>query len=198
MPNKSLLTVGYSTHEWPEFLALLRSAGVTAIADVRSHPQARLPQYRREHLEPALKREGIAYVFLGDCLGARRTESECYVDDRADYGLVAKLPKFREGIARLEKGAAEYRIALMCAEKEPLDCHRGVLICRTLVDEGWEVGHLLADGAIEPHAETEDRMIEWMGVDPLLDAATPHAELLKRAYHERGLEVSYHRPAENE
>lgn len=198
MRSKSILTVGYSTHEWQEFISLLRGAGITAIADVRSHPQARLPQYRREQLESGLKTEGIAYVFLGNHLGARRVESECYIGDRADYELVAKLPAFLEGLNRLERGAAEYRIALMCAEKEPLHCHRGVLIARALVEADWEVGHLLADGTVESHAETEQRMIDWMGVDPLLDSGTPRKELLNRAYRELGLEVSYHRPADQE
>ncbi len=198
MSHPKILTVGYSTHEWPDFLALLRGAGVTAIADVRSHPQARLPQYRREHLEPGLKAEGIAYAFLGDHLGARRVEPECYIGDRADYERVAKLPAFREGLARLERGVAEYTIALMCAEKEPLDCHRGVLIARALSESGWQVSHLLADGTIESHTETEDRMIDWMGVDPLLDSSTPRDELLNRAYNELGLEVSYHRTSREE
>lgn len=195
---RSIYTVGYSTHEWPAFLALLRGAGITAIADVRSHPQARLPSYRQENLAPALRAEGIAYVFLGDHLGARRVEPECYIEGRADYDRVAQLPAFREGIARLERGSADHKIALMCAEKEPLDCHRGVLICRTLVDEGWRVGHVLADGSVEDHRGTEQRMIAMVGVDPLLDAAVDPGELRRRAYHERGLEVSYHLPEDED
>lgn len=191
MTAPAIFTVGYSTHEWPEFLALLRAAGVTVVADVRSHPAARLPQYRQEILAPALRAEGIAYVFLGKELGARREEPECYLDGRADYERIAHLPAFREGIARLERGAAEHAIALLCAEKEPLDCHRGVLISRLLSREGWRVRHLLADGSIEEHAETERRLIEWMGVDPLLDAGSDRAALLERAYFERGLEVAY-------
>lgn len=188
---RAILTVGYSTHEWPAFLALLRGAGVTAVADVRSHPQARLPSYRQENLAPALRREGIAYVFLGTELGARRTEPGCYLEGRADYDLVAELPAFRDGITRLERGAAEHTIALLCAEKEPLDCHRGVLIARVLVEAGWRVGHVLADGSIEDHADTEKRLVARVGTDPLLDANQPWAELRDRAYRERGRETAY-------
>lgn len=194
--SPEILTVGYSTHEWPDFLALLRGVGVTAIADVRSHPTARLPSYRQENLAPALRAEGIAYVFLGDELGARRVEPECYVEDRADYGRIERLPKFREGVARLERGAAEHTIALMCAEKEPLDCHRGVLISRVLTEEGWQVGHVLADGSIEPHATTEDRLVEIVGVDPLLDGLAGRDKLVERAYSERGLQIAYQRPSD--
>ena len=189
----SVFTVGYSTHEWPEFLSLLAAAGVTAVADVRSHPTARLPAYRRENLAPALRAAGIAYVFLGKELGARREEPGCYVDGRADYGLVARLPAFRAGVARLERGAAEHVIALLCAEREPLDCHRGVLISPVLTAEGWRVRHLLPGGAVEEHADTERRLLAMVGSDPLLDAGRSAAELLARAYAERGRQIAYRR-----
>ncbi|MEQ8846196.1 DUF488 domain-containing protein [Botrimarina sp.] len=192
--SREIFTVGYSTHEWPGFLALLQRAGVTAVADVRSHPAARLPQYRQETLAPALRDAGIAYVFLGEELGARRVEPECYIDGRADYDRIARLPAFREGIARLQRGAELHTITLLCAEREPLDCHRGVLVSRVLSQAGWRVRHLLADGTVEEHAQTERRLVEWMGVDPLLDAAADPGELLRRAYFERALEVAYRPP----
>lgn len=193
MSKPALYTVGYSTHEWPDFLTLLRATRITAIADVRSHPQARLPQYRQEHLSVALRAEGIAYVFLGGELGARRTERECYVDGRADYGRITELPAFRRGVERLEEGAKRYTIALMCAEREPLDCHRGVLIAPVLKQAGWAVRHLLADGSIEEHQQTEARLVARMGVDPLIDALADDKELLRRAYQERGAEIAYRR-----
>jgi uncharacterized protein (DUF488 family) len=130
--SRTIYTVGYSTHEWPAFVALLRGAGITALADVRSNPQARLPQYRQENLAPGLRAAGVAYVWLGKELGARRDERECFVNGQVDYELVADLPIFRAGVTRLEKGVAEHTVTLMCAEREPLDCHRGVLIARVL------------------------------------------------------------------
>lgn len=197
MSNRLLFTIGYSTHEWPAFVALLRGSGVTAVADVRSNPSARLPQYRREQLAEGLKSEGIAYVWLGRELGARRDEPGAYVDGRVDYERVAMLPAFREGVARLERGVAEHTIALMCAEREPLDCHRGVLIARVLKAEEWDVRHLLADGSLEEHAETERRLVAIVGTDSLLDATTGYDSLLKRAYRERGLLLSYRRPSDD-
>ncbi|TWT99175.1 hypothetical protein Pla108_01090 [Botrimarina colliarenosi] len=197
MSRSTIYTVGYSTHEWPDFLRLLRAAGITALADVRSNPQARLPQYRQENLAPALRAEGIAYVWLGKELGARRDEPECYVEGRADYELVAQLPAFREGITRLERGASDHAIALMCAEREPLDCHRGLLIARVLTNEGWRVRHLLADGAIEEHSDTERRLVERVGVDPLLDAGADFTTLVDRAYRELGGALSYEPPSQD-
>lgn len=183
----TIYTVGYSTHEWETFLALIKQAGITAVADVRSHPNSRLEQYRRENLSPALQREGIVYVFLGDELGARRSETECYVDERVDYELVAKIPAFLQGINRLTEGIKQYRIAMLCAEKEPLDCHRGLLIARHLTELGWQVIHLLADGSQEAHKDTEQRMIKMVGIDPLFDGVLSHEEKLARAYHEQAM-----------
>lgn len=183
--DPTIYTVGYSTHEWADFLSLLKNAKITAVADVRSHPTARLEQYRRENLSPALRREGIEYVFLGDELGARREEEECYAEGRVDYELVAGLPAFKKGINRLKDGVKQYRIAMLCAEKEPLDCHRGLLIARHLSELGWQINHLLADGSVETHQEAEQRLIQIAGTDPLFDGDLSYKEKLVRAYQER-------------
>ena len=85
------------------------------------------------------------------------------------------------GVARVVGGAAEYRIALMCAEKEPLDCHRTHLVAKELDADGVEVMHILADGGIERHARTMDRQPkedsgrkpeEDMFPDALIEATT--------------------------
>jgi uncharacterized protein (DUF488 family) len=202
MVMPTVFTVGYSTHEWSAFVALLRFAGVTAIADVRSTPYGRLVEYRREEIAVGLKREGVAYAWLGEELGARRDEPHAYRDGRVDYEAVMTLPAFREGIKRLTAGAERHTIALMCAEREPLDCHRSLLIARALSAEGWRVRHILpgmggAPPRIEEHTETEWRLVELVGVDPLLDRATPHEELVRRAYRERSRTVSYALPHED-
>ena len=185
--DTTIYTVGYSTHEWADFLSLLKNAKITAVADVRSHPTARLEQYRRENLSPALRREGIEYVFLGDELGARREEEESYVDGRVDYELVARLPAFKKGIDRLKEGVKQYRIAMLCAEKEPLVCHRSLLIARHLKQLGWQVIHLHADGTEETHQDAEQRMISMVGIDPLFDGELSHEEKLDRAYREQAI-----------
>ncbi|MEX0713868.1 MAG: DUF488 domain-containing protein, partial [Pirellulales bacterium] len=125
------------------------------MADVRSHPYSRRnEQFNREQLAPALEAAGIRYVFLGEELGARRVEAECYEGRQVVYRRIAALPRFQEGLTRLRQGAAVYRVALMCAEKEPLDCHRTILVCRELREE-FHIMHILADGTTEDHAQTE-------------------------------------------
>ncbi|GAB4196184.1 MAG: DUF488 domain-containing protein [Phycisphaeraceae bacterium] len=190
--NRSIFTVGHSTHEWETFLGLLKQHGVTAVADVRSQPFSRLPEYNRDALAAGLKREGIQYVPLGRELGARRDEPECYVDGQAVYERVAELPLFREGIERLLKGTERFTIALMCAEKEPLDCHRTVLVCRHLRPYGAHIQHILADGAIEEHTDAEKRLMRMMKITPdLFRPDVKEEDLIEQAYEARGKEIAY-------
>lgn len=191
-PRRHILTIGHSTHEWETFLGLLKQHRVTAIADVRSQPFSRLPQYNRDVLAAGLKNEGIKYVPLGRELGARRDETECYVDGQAAYERVAELPLFHKGIERLIKGVERFTIALMCAEKEPLDCHRTVLVCRHLRPHDLHIRHILADGTLEEHADAEKRLMKMMGITrELFEQDVTEQELIERAYEERGKQIAY-------
>lgn len=156
----TVLTIGHSTHALEDFVALLRRHEVTAMADVRSAPYSRInPQFNREPLTAALEAEGIRYVYLGDALGGRSADPACYEGGRIRYDRVATTEPFRRGLARVVHGAARHRIALMCAEKEPLDCHRTLLVARALDEQGVDVAHIHADGALERHAEAMDRLL---------------------------------------
>ena len=157
----AILTVGHSNHALDDFLALLEGHAVTALADVRSAPYSRfLPHFNRSSLEEGLGARGIRYVYLGDALGGRPRDPSCYEDGRIRYDRVAATESFRSGLVRVVQGAARYRVALMCAEAEPLDCHRTLLVARALDREGLHVEHILADGALEPHSRAMDRLLE--------------------------------------
>lgn len=148
----TIFTIGHSTHPINVFVNLLRRHGVTALADVRSAPYSRRnPQFNREALEAALAAQGIRYVFLGRELGARPADPALYVDGIAQYDRIAQTPLFDAGIARVLRGMQDHTIALMCAEKDPADCHRTHLVAPALVKRGVEVRHILADGMIVPH-----------------------------------------------
>jgi uncharacterized protein (DUF488 family) len=192
--GRVLFTIGHSNHDWSTFLRLLQQHEVTAVADVRSQPTSRMPHFRRNILEQRLRESGIEYVFLGRELGARRDEPECYADDCAVYERIAGLPLFRRGVERILDGSMRHRIALMCAEREPLDCHRTILICRRLCDAPLPIQHILADGTLEPHADTEQRLLRRSRSRSLLDPERSHADLLTRAYEQRGSEIAYRRP----
>ncbi|NUQ61532.1 MAG: DUF488 domain-containing protein [Pirellulales bacterium] len=188
----TICTIGHSTHALDEFLALLDRHGITAVADVRWQPYGWQEHFNRENLAAALKSAEIEYVFLGQQLGARREERECYENGVAVYARIAKLPAFQEGLARLRRGAEKYRLAILCAEKEPLDCHRTILVCRHLRQSGLPIRHILADGPLEDHDQTEKRLVRQMGVTrTLFEPDLTDDGLLDRAYDERGAQTAY-------
>lgn len=185
-----LFTIGHSDHELPDFLSLVARHAITAIADVRSQPYSRFhSQFNREVLTEALRKEGVQYVFLGNELGARRAERESYRGKQARYDLIAKLPAFQEGLARLRKGMLTHRIALMCAEKDPLTCHRTILICRHLRSSGLEIVHILEDGTVETHAQAELRLLELAAPPGALFC--PRDVLIEQAYDAQGDEIAF-------
>lgn len=187
-----LYTVGHSTQELESFLELLRQHDIEAIADVRSGPYSqRFPWFNREQLKEALERAGIKYVFLGEELGARRDEPCCYIGNRADYELIAQSDLFKNGLERIRQGLESMRVSLMCAEKDPLDCHRTLLVARH-AQKFTEVDHIHIDGSIETHSELEARMLSKIGMGDE-DLFLSHEDQLAIAYKRRGEEIAYKR-----
>lgn len=187
---RELFTIGHSNHSWERFLELLRLHRIDALGDVRSSPySARLPQFNRELIERGLHGTGIRYVFLGEELGARRSERECYVDGVARYDLIALAPAFLAGLERVKKGIQRFRLALMCAEKDPLECHRTILVCRHLRQTA-QISHILADATLESHADAEARLMSEEHI-PTDDFFTPRDQLLARAYDHRGTRIAF-------
>ncbi len=186
-----VFTIGHSTHSSAKLIELLRRNEITAVADVRSQPYSRMnPQFNREPLKDALKGAGISYVFLGRELGARSEDRSCYVDGKVQYDRLAKSALFQEGLTRVEQGAARYRIALLCAEKDPLTCHRTILVVRHLVARGLRAAHIREDGRLEPHEDALDRLLKEVGVRGD-DFFKPRQELVDEAYTKRGNEIAY-------
>jgi uncharacterized protein (DUF488 family) len=158
-----IYTIGHSTHTETCFVELLRLHEVTAVADVRSRPYSRFnPQFDRETLKGTLKAAGIQYAFLGGELGARSDTPSCYENGKVRYDRLAETEAFREGLDRVERGSLQFRIALMCAEKEPMECHRSILVARHLCLRGAEVRHILEDGRTETQTELISRVAKTL------------------------------------
>ena len=176
-----VLTVGHSNHPLETFVSLLRQHGVTTLADVRSAPYSRFnPQFNRKALDAALQAQGIAYLFFGHALGGRPEDRSCYEDGRVRYDRLARTPLYREGIDRAIETAEVEHLALMCAEREPLDCHRALLIGRSLAARNVAVAHILADGTLEPHDDAMDRLLDSVGL-PRGDLLHSREELIAEA-----------------
>ena len=158
MTEPNILTVGHSNHALARFIALIEGAHVSLIADVRSRPVSRfVPHFNNKPLEAALAEHGIAYLFLGRELGGRPDDPALFRNGKPDYALMARTEAFAEGLACVIDASANAKVALLCAERDPIDCHWVQLIARALAARQIGVAHILPTGEIEPHADTERR-----------------------------------------
>ncbi len=152
----TLYTIGHSNHAAERFVALLRAAGIACVADVRSIPYSRRwPQFRRDALQSALGAAGIDYAWYGEQLGGKPRDAGA---GRQDYAALAARPVFGAALDALLESARERPTALMCAERDPLDCHRFHLLAGPLLARGAALVHLLANGGRETQAEAEARL----------------------------------------
>lgn len=187
----AIYTIGHSTHPEEHFVGLLLSHGITAISDVRSKPYSRVnPQYNREELKQTLRIHGISYVFLGKELGARSDDPSCYEYGKVQYDRLAQTQLFQSGIERILIGKKKHRIALMCAEKEPLHCHRTILVTRHLVAAGGKVQHIHANGELESQEEVLRRLMLQLGM-PETDMFKSRTDLEREAYERQEQRISY-------
>jgi uncharacterized protein (DUF488 family) len=191
MAQQTLFTIGHSTHTQEYFIGLLTQHGITALCDVRSKPYSRVnPQFNREELKQSLAACGITYVFLGKELGARSEDPACYENGRVQYDRLARTDLFRQGLDRVQKGMQEYRLVLMCAEKEPLECHRTILVARRLDALGLDVQHIHANGELESHNDAVSRLARMLNL-PEDDMFHSREELLAEAYERQGERIAF-------
>ena len=186
-----LFTIGYAGMALVDFMKVCEKNRIDVIADVRSSPYSRFaPDFCKERLEKSLPARGFKYVFLGRELGARREEPECYEGGRALYERIERTEAFQSGIARLRKGVLGkgFRVALLCAEKDPLDCHRFALICRHLKSELGDIRHIIGD-RVETNAETEQRLLGRYNRKP--DLFQTREQVLEDVYREHGFRIAY-------
>lgn len=178
---RRIKTIGHSNHAIEHFLALLEAGVVEAVVDIRSIPYSRrFPQFGRERLTQSLASRGILYRYEGAALGGKPKSGE-------DYDALAAKPEFADALARLITGAADTTLCLMCAEKDPLDCHRTVLVSCRLAERGVAIDHLLADGKQTSHDTIEDSLLEssGQGLADLFTTSEDRTVRLARAYTHR-------------
>jgi uncharacterized protein (DUF488 family) len=189
--TKTVYTIGHSNGTAEHLVDMLDEHHITAVADVRSRPYSRFnPQFNREPLASVLKNSGREYVFLGQELGARSEDPTCYRDGRAQYALIAKTPLFERGIERLMAGMENFRVAILCAEKEPLGCHRSILIARYLHERGILVRHILEDGSLEDHDASQLRLLALHGIQEN-NLFHTRDELIAMAYEKQAEEIEF-------
>jgi uncharacterized protein (DUF488 family) len=191
MTESAVFTIGHSTHSLEVFLELLNRHTITAIADVRSSPfSRRSPHFNRRELERSLKQEGIEYRFLGNALGGRPKDPKLYVRGTADYEAMAQTEIFKEGLERVLKGTQKHRLALMCSEQDPIDCHRCLLIGRALSESQVTVVHVIPGAAIQSQRDIEERLLN-INRQVNRDLFVPADVQLQAAYRGQGMRVAF-------
>jgi uncharacterized protein (DUF488 family) len=139
-----IFTIGYGDRSIESFIESLESHDIAYLIDVRSAPYSRYkPEFSKESLENALRANGIRYVFMGDQLGGRPADPDCYVDGKVRYEILRQKAFYQEGIARIQTAFAQQRrVALMCSEGKPENCHRVALIGESLTEMNIPVRHI--------------------------------------------------------
>ena len=186
-----LFTIGHSVLTIDQFFLLLQGHGITLLCDVRSSPYSRfVPRFNRESIETEAVKHGIAYLYLGRELGPRSSDPACYENGKVQYKRLAATEIFRHGLGRLQKAMATQRVALMCAERDPLLCHRTILICRHLAAADTIIRHIREDGSLEENRDAEKRLMNLLKVEPV-DLFSDEAEQIQRAYDLQGERIAY-------
>lgn len=190
--DNPILTIGHSTHNLDALIELLQKNHVNVLADVRSTPYSRFtPHFNRDSLANALKTSGIEYLFMGDELGGRSTNPACYDAGHIRYDRVAATASFQSGLEHVVRGSAKNCIALMCSEKEPLDCHRTLLVAQALDENGIKVAHIHANGELETHDEAMDRLLKLFNLRPEGELFLTREDLITEAVNRQTKRVAF-------
>lgn len=150
-----IYTIGHSNHTKEQFLDLLIAAKIEVVADVRSTPNSRWAEFaNRDILKGTLESVRIHYIYLGDMLGGRPSDSDSYdPSGKVDYQAIQEKEYFQRGIKRILGGLKRYRMCIMCAEEDPTSCHRNLLVAENLRRVGVQVLHIRGDGRIQTDEE---------------------------------------------
>lgn len=163
MAAPRVFSIGHSNHTLGKFVSLIADFPISQVVDIRTQPYSRrLPHFNSPSLETALHRLAIKYLYLGDQLGARWTDPEVMSDEgQVSYQRVFKMPKFERGMFNLEALIRKSRgLAIMCAEGDPLDCHRFPMVARPLAIKGYVVEHVMPNGSLLSHRVVEQQLLQ--------------------------------------
>jgi uncharacterized protein (DUF488 family) len=164
-PSNGLFTLGHSNLEMSDFIGTLLRYEIKVVCDVRSRPGSfRFPQFNREPLEARLGAAKIRYEFCGEQLGGRPLDPQYYLaTGLVDYPKRRSAPAFLEAIDQAIGLSRQRKTAILCAEEDPLHCHRFLLICPALVERGILPVHLRRGGTVETQRDAEDRLLQLHG-----------------------------------
>ncbi|MCI6190044.1 MAG: DUF488 domain-containing protein [Clostridium sp.] len=197
----NLFTIGHSQHTVNYFVALLKKYNINYVLDVRSTPYSKYAeQFNRENISSFLNKVNINYSFMGKYFGARPLEKSLYAaEGYLDFEKVAQSERFNKAMENVILGLeGGNKIALMCTEKDPIDCHRAIMVSRAFnKKKGIEVEHILPNGDIQTQKELDNRLVNKYfanrGQLSLFnyEDTMSEEEYISQAYHKRNEEIGY-------
>ena len=192
----TIYTVGHSNHTLDALSAILRMHGINAVADVRSTPYSRFaPHFSKDVLASLLQKVGVGYLFMGSQLGARPNDPACYRNGSVDFSRLSQTDYFQNSLAEIRKVASQFRLSLLCSEKDPILCHRMILISRHLRAGDTTIKHIGENGELEDNHDAEKRLLALLHMAPTDLFRTPE-ELIEEAYDRQAERIAYHEEEE--
>jgi len=199
MQQKTLYTIGYSGYNVSDFVDVLKRNGVNALIDVRSNPfSTHFPIYNKEILEHTLKASNIHYRNYASEFGAQQSE-RCFYSPQGylDFENFTMSDKYIHGYRRIEDGLMkEYTFALMCSEKDPIDCHRSIMISKTFSDNGYSVLHLLPNNEPMTQLDIEERLLNKYFPNrnqlSFFSENLSVSDLITESYRKRNADIGYY------
>jgi len=206
--DRTLYTIGHSKHSKQYFLKLLRLNMINCIVDVRSTPFSKFsPQFNKDELKQFLNNSGVYYIHMGEEFGARQKDKKLYTTEGyLDFEKTAKSKQFIKGVDRISKGIDKgLKIAFMCTEKDPIDCHRNILVANEFYKNNYNIENILENGNHEDQKHLEKRLLDMyfpnrqqLNFIDLNKNNKTEEELIKEAYKLRNRDIGYSLSGNNE
>lgn len=195
-----LYTIGHSTLPEGRFIELLKHFRIAYLLDVRSTPFSRyVPQYNKDRIENTLYGSGIQYAHMGKFFGARQENKAFYnAEGYLDFERFRESAQFKAGLNNVKKGLTKYNIALMCTEKNPIDCHRAIMVTRGFALDGIQAKHILHDLTSITQEEINHQLLNRYfpnrdQISMFREEEKTQEDLLVLAYRKRNKEIGYHK-----
>ena len=196
-----IYTIGHSNYSVEKLLDMLKIYEIDCVIDIRGTPYSKYNvQFNKETIRKTLTDRGYLYIYMGKEFAVQRMNKSSYTKEGyADFEKSMRDEHFLEGIKRLKNGLNKgYKIALMGAMQDPINCHRAILVGRALREKGFNVKHILHEGTLASQEELEERILEkyfstrnQLTIDALLGQEPTKEELIIESYRKSNREIGY-------
>ena len=173
MTDTTIFSIGHGTRTIESFISLLQKFDISYVIDVRTKPRSRFnPQYNKDRFAAFLREYGIRYVFMGDNLGGIPKDPSCYDQEgKVDYEKVKTKDFFLDGIERIQTAYSKnIRVACVCSEISPCDCHRSKLIGEVLKERNVPILHINKEGILEDQESVIKKVLKSSELDLFSEA----------------------------